>query len=176
MHLSVAKYLLEQNEGRKLEAYLCTSGKWTIGIGHTKGVNPGDTITDEECDRLFAEDIEWADRAVVRWVKPKLNDKQRGALISFVFRIGETQWMKSTLLKALNNPKHYSGAIKVHNIPNEGVKQFLTEDGYTEIDHIQYNFVRWCWDSKAGRHRRSLYDRHLREYNVFSGQTKIPGL
>ena len=31
--------LIKEFEGRSLKAYKCVAGNWTIGYGHTKGVN-----------------------------------------------------------------------------------------------------------------------------------------
>ena len=31
--------LIKEFEGCSLKAYKCVAGKWTIGYGHTKGVN-----------------------------------------------------------------------------------------------------------------------------------------
>lgn len=49
----VAKY-----EGCRLEAYKCPEGVWTIGYGHSGGVNPGDRLNSrEEAMALLKEDL-----------------------------------------------------------------------------------------------------------------------
>lgn len=50
-----ATYLTEPWEGKSNTAYWDSIGKvWTICYGETKGVKPGDTMTDQECsDRLY---------------------------------------------------------------------------------------------------------------------------
>ena len=48
--------LLERLEAKRLKAYKCSAGVWTIGIGHTgEDVYEGLEITDEEVTRLFKE-------------------------------------------------------------------------------------------------------------------------
>jgi lysozyme len=45
---------LERDEGRRLRPYVDTAGKVTIGVGR----NLTDVgITDDDCDRMLAEDI-----------------------------------------------------------------------------------------------------------------------
>ena len=45
-------------EGCRLEAYKCPAGVWTIGYGHTAGVNPGDRLASEDAAKaLLKEDL-----------------------------------------------------------------------------------------------------------------------
>jgi len=59
-YIDIAKYIAP-HEGKKNKAYKDTKGKWTIGIGHL--IVPGEEyllskiLTDEEIDRLFANDL-----------------------------------------------------------------------------------------------------------------------
>lgn len=94
--------LLKQWEGLRLNAYLDTGGVWTIGYGHTKTAREGMEIDAVEAERLLREDLRDAQSAVERLVTVPLTDNQHGALVSFVFNIGETQFRGSTLLKRLN--------------------------------------------------------------------------
>ena len=43
--------LIKKFEGCELEAYKCAAGVWTIGYGHTKGVAPGDSVSQEEAEQ-----------------------------------------------------------------------------------------------------------------------------
>ena len=49
--------LIKKFEGCELEAYKCAAGVWTIGYGSTKGVEEGDTITQEDADKLLTEEM-----------------------------------------------------------------------------------------------------------------------
>lgn len=96
--------LVKHFEGLRLTSYLCPTGHWTVGWGHTKGVERGDTITAEEAEELLEYDLNNAAEAVDRQITVPLNDNQRGTLASFVFNIrkGEEQLATSTLRRLLN--------------------------------------------------------------------------
>ena len=50
--------LIKSFERCRLTAYLCPSGVWTIGYGHTAGVTRGQTITQAEADSIVRVDLE----------------------------------------------------------------------------------------------------------------------
>ena len=92
--------LIKRHEGLRLNAYKCTSGKLTIGYGHTKGVKIGQTITKEEAERLLREDLIVAENEINRH-NLNLNQNQFDALVSFVFNVGVGNFQTSTLLKKI---------------------------------------------------------------------------
>jgi len=94
--------LVRAYEGLGLEAYRDTSGVWTIGYGHTRGIGPGDSISTERAEQFLETDLMEAERAVAALVKVPLTDNQFSALVSFVFNAGEMAFAKSTLLRKLN--------------------------------------------------------------------------
>jgi len=94
--------LVRAYEGLRLEAYRDTSGVWTIGYGHTRGVAPGDSISTERAEQFLEADLMEAERAVSALVKVPLTDNQFSALVSFVFNAGEGAFTKSTMLRKLN--------------------------------------------------------------------------
>ncbi len=94
--------LVKHFEGLRLNAYRCPAGVWTIGYGHTKGVKSGATISEDEANRLLAEDLAESGTQVEKCVKVTLNDCQYAALASFVFNAGIGSLTSSTLLKRLN--------------------------------------------------------------------------
>lgn len=94
--------MIKRWEGRRLDAYKDSAGVWTIGYGHTNGVVPGQKISETQADTYLVEDLGGAERAVERLVKVPLSDGQFGALVSFVFNLGEGAFASSTLLKKLN--------------------------------------------------------------------------
>jgi len=97
-------------EGLRLEAYKCPAGVWTIGYGSTffengSKVQNGDKITLDRADRLLFDIVMKFEISVRGLVKSKINDNQLGALTSFAFNVGVTNFRKSTLLKKVNaNP------------------------------------------------------------------------
>lgn len=87
------KELINEFEGLRLEAYRCPAGVWTIGWGHTRGVAPGQKITEAEAERLLDLDL----KPVIDALPPGLTAGQRAALGSLCFNIGVGAFMKSTL-------------------------------------------------------------------------------
>jgi lysozyme len=83
---------------------------WTIGYGSTffengSKVQNGDKITLDRADRLLFDIVMKFEISVRGLVKSKINDNQLGALTSFAFNVGVTNFRKSTLLKKVNaNP------------------------------------------------------------------------
>lgn len=114
MKLSRAgKALIQSYESCRLEAYPdpgSLDGKpWTIGWGHTVGVNKGDVCTQEQADQWFEEDISIYEKGITRLVTAKLSQNKFDSLVSFVYNIGLGAFEKSTLLRLLNE-SNYMGA------------------------------------------------------------------
>ena len=101
--------LIKSFESCKLKAYLCPANVWTIGWGTTKGVKPGQTITQAQADKLFADDLARFETAVSKAVKVPLTGNQFSALVSLCYNIGAGAFAKSTLVKRLN-ARDYAGA------------------------------------------------------------------
>jgi lysozyme len=53
---TLAAALIASWEGCRLTAYQDSGGVWTIGFGHTAGVEPGDTCTPEQAAQWLAVD------------------------------------------------------------------------------------------------------------------------
>ena len=99
-------------EGVRLKAYPDpgTGGEpWTIGVGHTGGVRPGDTITREQSDAFLRADLAHCEKAIERLVRVPLTPGQFDALASFIFNVGAGNFENSTLLRLLNKGD-YDGA------------------------------------------------------------------
>lgn len=93
-------------EGSMLQAYLCSAGVPTIGVGHTRGVKMGQSCTSEQVQQWLAEDLADAEEAVNRLVKVHLTQNQFDALVSFTFNLGAGALAKSTLLRLLNGAQY----------------------------------------------------------------------
>lgn len=99
--------LIKHFEGCELEAYKDAVGVWTIGYGHTKGVEEGDKWTQEKADfMLFRELEEEYEDYVNNYVHVPLNQQQFDALCSWVYNLGPSNLKSSTLLKKLNNEEY----------------------------------------------------------------------
>ena len=95
--------LIKKFEGCKLEAYKCAAGVWTIGYGSTKGVKKGDTLTQEEADKLLLHEMEEYEGYINDLVDVNLKQNEFDALVSWVFNLGPANLKSSTLLKVLNS-------------------------------------------------------------------------
>ncbi|VVB51679.1 Phage lysozyme [uncultured archaeon] len=94
--------LTESFEGCKLVAYQDSVGRWTIGFGHTAGVQPGDTCTLEQAEAMLAADTAWAQAFVNHIVKMQLTQGEFDALVDFTFNLGSGNFSHSTLLTLVN--------------------------------------------------------------------------
>jgi lysozyme len=101
--------LIKRFEGLRLTAYKCPAGVYTIGYGHTNGVQRGQRCTELQAELWLMDDLREAEQAVDYLTRVPLTDNQRGALVSFVFNVGGGNFAASTLLKKLN-AGDYAGA------------------------------------------------------------------
>lgn len=91
-------------EGCKLTAYKCPAGVWTIGVGHTKGVKQGQTITEAQAMSLLKGDLLPCENYVNNLGVCK-NQGQFDALVDFCFNLGTGALGRSTLLKFIRQGK-----------------------------------------------------------------------
>jgi len=119
--------LIKEFEGLRFKAYKCPAGVWTIGYGHTGGVQPDWVITQEVAERFLREDLFHAERSVGAYACIKLNDNQFAALVSFAFNVGVKNFESSQLLKLLNRgwydqvPAQLMRWTKVHGVEMQGL-------------------------------------------------------
>lgn len=95
-------HLTEQFEGCKLVSYLDQGGIPTIGYGHTKGIRPGMTCTQQQAEKWLLDDVQEAVDTVNRLVQVPLNQNQFDALVDLTFNVGSGNFASSTLLRMLN--------------------------------------------------------------------------
>jgi GH24 family phage-related lysozyme (muramidase) len=79
----LAAALIASFEGERLTAYQDSGGVWTIGIGHTKDVQPGEHITHEQAVQFFIQDCSPLLALVSGFPTTKA-----AALVSFGFNCG----------------------------------------------------------------------------------------
>ena len=96
--------LIKSFEQLRLNSYRCPAGVWTIGYGHTDGVNQGMLITEKTADAFLRQDIRNAEHCVNQ-MGVDLTQGQFDALVSFVFNIGVQAFRISTLRRLImSNP------------------------------------------------------------------------
>lgn len=91
-------------EGCKLTAYKCPAGVWTIGVGHTKGVKQGQTITKAQAISLLKGDLLPCENYVNNLGVCKTQG-EFDSLVDFVFNLGTAALGRSTLLKYIRAKK-----------------------------------------------------------------------
>ena len=91
-------------EGCKLTAYKCPAGVWTIGVGHTKGVKQGQTITKAQAMALLKGDLLPCENYVNNLGVCKTQG-EFDSLVSFSFNLGTAALGRSTLLKYIRQGK-----------------------------------------------------------------------
>lgn len=91
-------------EGCKLTAYKCPAGVWTIGVGHTKGVKQGQTISEAQAISLLKGDLLPCENYVNNLGVCKTQG-QFDALMDFAFNLGTAALGRSTLLKYIRQGK-----------------------------------------------------------------------
>ena len=100
--------VLREREGCKLTAYQDSVGVWTIGVGHTAAAGPpepveGMTLTQEEADALFDEDLDAYEKTVNDFITAEMQQYQFDAFVSICFNIGQSGFKQSTFAERFNN-------------------------------------------------------------------------
>lgn len=99
--------VIKHFEGCKLEAYICSAGKITIGFGNTfypdgKPVKMGDKITLKQAEDMLPNIVLKFAQGVDRLVKRELLQCEFDALVSFAYNCGLGNLEKSNLLREVN--------------------------------------------------------------------------
>ena len=134
--------LVKQFEGYSATAYLCPARIWTIGYGHTAGVQEGDTCDADQANTWLLDDLTNASRAVSQVAQPSLSQNQFDALTSFVFNVGSGNFANSHLAKYVAAEQYTLAAIE-----------------FPKWDHID------------GAPSAGLFRRRMAEQAMFKGQS-----
>lgn len=106
MYTYKATDLIKEFEGLRLKSYRCPAGKLTIGYGHTgSDVKENMTITKKQADMLLKKDLQILAEMVDSLLKYDVNQNQFDAILSFVYNVGIGNFMKSKMLKYINQGK-----------------------------------------------------------------------
>lgn len=90
----------------RLAAYQCSAERWTIGAGHTQGVEQGDVITLSQAADFFIEDVKTAERVVAHHISQTPSQGEWDMMVSFVYNVGAGNFQHSTLLALFNQGQH----------------------------------------------------------------------
>ena len=140
--------LIKKFEGCELKAYQDSVGVWTIGYGHTKGVEEDQEITQDEAEDMLASELGEYEGYINDMVECDLKQCQFDALVAWVYNLGPTNLKSSTLLKRLN---WFSG----------GGSEMDLEDVPKQIKR---------WDKAGGKVLQGLVRRREAEALLFQGK------
>lgn len=135
--------LIKEFEDYSERVYMCAGGKYTIGYGHTRGVQVGDTCTKEQAEKYLREDLKDAEEAVLALVTVPLTQNQFDALVSLVFNIGSGNFYDSTIRRVIN--------LKISDIE-------------------EYRRAWMMWVKSRGKVLKGLVRRRELEFKLFKGE------
>ena len=102
--------LIRRFEGFSPMIYICPASYPTIGYGHI--VKPQEReqfaggITTAQAEALLRQDVQIAERAVLRLITVPLKNGQFDALVAFTFNLGAGALQRSTLRRKVNRGEH----------------------------------------------------------------------
>ena len=106
--------LIKQFEGVRLTAYKCPAGVYTIGYGHTRGVQRGMKITEEEASAYLTADLLNSEKAVERYDSVyHWNQNEFDALVSFTFNCGAAN-LRSLLRNGRRNRSQIAATLPLY--------------------------------------------------------------
>lgn len=106
--------LIKQFEGVRLTAYKCPAGVYTIGYGHTRGVQRGMKITEEEASAYLTADLRNSEKAVERYDSVyHWNQNEFDALVSFTFNCGAAN-LRSLLRSGRRNRSQIAATLPLY--------------------------------------------------------------
>jgi lysozyme len=126
-------------ESCQLSAYKDVAGVWTIGYGHTKGVKPGDRITQFQAEQFLKDDLATFE-AIASRVRNVATQGRFDAVVDFLYNCGPGHFNSSTL------KKYIEGARKTWE--------------------IQEQFLRWV--NSGGKKQGGLVSRRIWEAARFA--------
>lgn len=135
--------LIKEFEGYSERVYMCAGGKYTIGYGHTRGVEVGDTCTREQAEKYLREDLQDAEESVLALISVPLTQHQFDALVSLVYNIGSGNFYDSTIRRVIN--------LKIGNIE-------------------EYRRAWMMWVKSRGKVLKGLVRRREAEFKMFKGE------
>jgi lysozyme len=114
----IAKNLIKESEGLRLEAYKCPADRWTCGWGQTgSDVKEGTVWTKEYAETRLDFSVRYC-VSVATASSPILSSarasqEQLAAIVSFIFNLGISNYEKSTLKLRIDQGNWVSAATEI---------------------------------------------------------------
>lgn len=142
--------LIEKFESYRREAYQDSVGVWTVGYGTIRlngsPVRKGDVLDQETARTLMRNEAQSFVDAVSGKILVSLTQNQIDSIASFVYNLGATNFLSSTLLKKINL-RDWTGA----------------GDQFVRIENGRYV----GWINAGGKPLKGLINRRLAEKELF---------
>lgn len=153
--------MIKEFEGLSLDAYRCAAGVWTIGYGHTAGVEASMRISLLEAENLLRQDLDKFEKHVAKFTMYDFNQNQFDALVSFAFNVGNINQLTNAGKRTIAQiEKHWCAYNKVGGQVMPGLVRrrekelalFCTSvDGLVErsvliVDGVEYEIERILYD------------------------------
>lgn len=135
--------LIKEFEGYSERVYMCAGGKYTIGYGHTRGVEVGDTCTREQAEEYMRQDLVDAEETIEALINVPLSQNQFDALVSLVYNIGSGNFFDSTIRRVIN--------LRISDIE-------------------EYRRAWMMWVKSRGKVLKGLVRRREAEFKMFKGE------
>jgi len=94
--------LIKRFEGYRMKAAQLPDGRWTLGYGHTLTARAGASVSEQDAEALLLYDLITVAHAVNENTYTPLNQNQFDALVCFAFNIGAENFIRSAVLRRLN--------------------------------------------------------------------------
>ncbi|MGR4866348.1 lysozyme [Caulobacter sp. LARHSG274] len=94
--------LIKRFEGYRMKAAQLPDGRWTLGYGHTLTARGGASVSEQDAEALLLYDLITVAHAVNENVYTPLNQNQFDALVCFAFNIGTDSFVRSDVLRRIN--------------------------------------------------------------------------
>lgn len=89
-------------EGLRTEAYRDVIGVWTVCYGETKGVEPGDRYTADECAAMLEVELHEYAAALTKCLRAPLPEGAAVAFLSWSYNVGSSAACRSTAVRKAN--------------------------------------------------------------------------
>lgn len=167
---------LGEQEGLRLHSYQDIRGIWTIGWGSTMyttgvAVGPGETITLEMANALRDWEITNKSKVITNLLNGnKINDNQMVALISFTYQEGVGNLANSTLLKVIKADPNDTTIVKVEDVSDASVKNWMIKNKWLSVNKITMCFMMFNKvkdRSGVKQFNEAVLQRRLRESKMY---------
>lgn len=94
--------LIKRFEGYRQTSAQLPDGRWTIGYGHTLTARPGASVSEKDAEALLLYDLISVAHSVNEHTYTPLTQNQFDALVCFAFNIGLENFVRSGVLRRIN--------------------------------------------------------------------------